>query len=81
MLIIGNVDAQIIKDVEQLINYVNKYVMKPECASQTWQTLMRKVSEDCADTDPTRKAVQKIFLKLTNEHDYSKVSLASNSQL
>ena len=40
---------------------------------------MRKVSEDCADTDPTRKAVQKIFLKLTNEHDYSKVSFTSIS--
>ena len=68
-------DAQIIKDAEQLIDYVNKYVMKPECASQTWQTLVQKVSEGCSETDSVRKAVQKIFLKLTNEHDYSKVNL------
>ena len=71
----GNVDAQIIKDAAQLIDYVNKYVMKPECASQTWQTLVQKVSEGCSETDSVRKAVQKIFLKLTNEHDYSKVNL------
>ena len=73
-MITGNVDQKMIASMDQLLNYVAKYVMKPEAASIGFLEVVKKTSEGAGDNVPVRRTVQKIMLKLVAEHDRSKVS-------
>ena len=59
--------------MDQLLNYLAKYVMKPEVSSIGFLDIVKKISEDAGENVPVRRAAQKIMLKLVAEHDRSKV--------
>ena len=68
----GNIDMKLIKNPEQLLKYILKYMMKPEQNSNTFEAMIKKLTENADDTTPTRKIFQKILLKSVGEHDISK---------
>ena len=68
----GNIDMKLIKNPEQLLKYILKYMMKPEQNSTTFEAMIKKLTENADETTPTRKIFQKIMLKSVGEHDISK---------
>ena len=69
----GNCDARIINRHQSLMNYLSKYVMKAEVQSGGFKAIMKKIMEEADDSCENRKSIQRIFLKMTSEHDLSKV--------
>ena len=68
----GNIDMKLIKSPETLLKYILKYMMKPEQNSNTFESMIKKLTENADETTPTRKIFQKIMLKSVGEHDISK---------
>ena len=69
----GNIDVKIIKNVATLINYIVKYVTKPEQRSDSFQKIV-KVILDNTDAEGTtvRKTCQKLCMSLLKEHDITR---------
>ena len=65
----GNTDAQIVKSYKQLLQYILKYMFKPETGSETFTNVVRSLTENCEDESPVRKLFCRVLLKTLNEHD------------
>ena len=70
----GNVDTKVIKNTATLINYIMKYVLKPETNSMTFNQIVQHISnsEEQSSEGTVKKALQKILLAMVKEHDMSK---------
>ena len=47
--------------------------MKAEVQSGGFKAIIKKIMEEAEDTTENRKSIQRMFLKMTGEHDLSKV--------
>ena len=68
----GNTDAQLIKSLQHLMEYVLKYIMKPETGSKTFTQTVHSVTREYDENSPIRKLFGRILLKTLNEHDISR---------
>ncbi|MCH2545601.1 MAG: AAA family ATPase [Alphaproteobacteria bacterium] len=67
----GNTDQKTISSYDQLVNYLLKYVMKPEKQSDYYSKLAQAVAKKIDDTAPLRKAAQKILMSNIGNRDMS----------
>ena len=71
----GNIDCKLIKNVATLIEYVCKYVTKPESSSMRYNTIMQEIAKTTADDQTSaamKKLITKIFMTYVKEHDIGK---------
>ena len=68
----GNVDMKVVKNTPTLVNYIMKYITKPETDSMSFDEIVQQVSRNSEETEPVKKIVQKMMLSLVKEHDMSK---------
>ena len=71
----GNIDCKLIKNVATLIEYVCKYVTKPESSSMRYNEIMQEIAK-ATENDQTRgnlkRLITKIFMTFVKEHDMGK---------
>ena len=66
-----NQDLQYICLLQHLINYIIKYIAKPEENSAAAANFQEEVFAAMDDDDPVRKYFQKVLQHATKEHDYT----------
>ena len=68
----GNMNSEVIKNVYTLIEYICKYLTKPETSSMQYNAIMAdvaKLAENDYREDAVRRMCSRIFLTLIKEHD------------
>ena len=68
----GNTDAQIIQSLQHLMDYILKYIMKPETGSAAFTDTVRSLTKDYSEESPVCKLFGRILLKTLNDHDISR---------
>ena len=68
----GNIDAKPITNPNQTLQYILKYMCKPEEGSLTFTDMVKILTEKTDENSPIRKLFQRIVLKTISEHDISK---------
>ena len=69
----GNIDVKIIKNVATLINYIVKYVTKPESKSESFEKIVKLILDNTnAEETTVRKTCQKLCMSLLKEHDITR---------
>ena len=63
---------KVVKNTPTLVNYIMKYITKPETNSMSFDEIVQQVSRNSEETEPVKKIVQKMMLSLVKEHDMSK---------
>ena len=65
-------DIQPVISLSDVIHYLAKYASKSEIGSQTYQEIMSTIlTSAVVHTDPAKKVIQKLFVKLVSERDIS----------
>ena len=68
----GNMNSELIKNVYTLMEYVTKYVTKPETASMQYNSIMAdvaKLAENDYRQDAVKRMCSRIFMTTIKEHD------------
>ena len=68
----ANTDAQIVKSCAQLLEYVLKYILKPEVSSEAFSNKIKGLLDNFTEESPVRKLFGRVLMKTLNEHDYSR---------
>ena len=69
----GNIDVKIIKNVGTLINYIVKYITKPESRSESFAQIVKVILDNTnAEETTVRKTCQKVCMSLLKEHDITR---------
>ena len=63
---------KLVKNTPTLVNYIMKYITKPETNSMSFDEIVQQVSRNSEETEPVKRIVQKMMLSLVKEHDMSK---------
>ena len=67
----ANTDQKVITSYPQTLNYLLKYIMKPETQSDFFTSVAKSVIEKLDDEAPVRKSIQKILLNSVGQRDMS----------
>ena len=68
----SNIDCQVIRSLNQLLDYVLKYMLKAEKGSTAFNNVVKVLTAEMSDEDPVRRVFQKVLMKTLGEHDMSK---------
>lgn len=72
----GNINIQIVKSLEQLLQYVVKYMLKATTGSASFHNTIKEITEQ-QDTDSNASSVfQKVLMRQITEHDMPKTEAA-----
>ena len=65
----ANVDQKTIETYEQLVQYILKYVMKPEETSDFMSKLKKALAKKIDDDTPLNKTAQKVLMSCLGQRD------------
>ena len=59
----GNTDQKLIESLDQLLNCILKYTLKPEAGSVTFRNIIKALTENEDNNSPVRRIFQKALIK------------------
>jgi hypothetical protein len=72
----GNTNIQIVKSMEQLLQYVVKYMLKSSTGSASFHATVKDITEKQEDNTRASSVFQKVLMRQITEHDMPRTEAA-----
>ena len=72
----GNCNVQIVKSLEQLLQYVVKYMLKASTGSASFHSTIKDITEQQGDDTRAASVFQKVLMRQITEHDMPRTEAA-----